>query len=69
MFSTTLGMMPIDPVLLRVGKSFNLPTRQTVAKICIPAMVNPVIIGRAPRRGSLGAAGRVGATLRRARYE
>ncbi len=44
-FSTTLGMILINPVLIRVGKSFNLATRQMIAKIYIPAMVNPVITG------------------------
>ena len=44
-FSTALGMILINPVLLRVGKSFNLGGWQTVTKIYIPAMVNPVITG------------------------
>ena len=44
-FSTALGMILINPVLLRVGKSFNLSGWQTVTKIYIPAMVNPVITG------------------------
>ena len=44
-FSTALGMILINPVLLRVGKSFNLNRWQTVIKIYIPAMVNPVITG------------------------
>ena len=44
-FSTALGMILINPVLLRVGKSFNLSGWQTVIKIYIPAMVNPVITG------------------------
>ena len=44
-FTTALGMLLINPVLIRVGKSFNLTTRQMVAKIYIPAMVNPVITG------------------------
>ena len=44
-FSTALGMILINPVLLRVGKSFNLGQWQTVTKIYIPAMVNPVITG------------------------
>ena len=44
-FSTALGMILINPVLLRVGKSFNLNQWQTVIKIYIPAMVNPVITG------------------------
>ena len=44
-FSTALGMILINPVLLRVGKSFNLNRWHTVTKIYIPAMVNPVITG------------------------
>jgi len=44
-FATTLGMILINPVLLRVGKSFNLSKWQTVTKIYLPAMVNPVIVG------------------------
>jgi len=44
-FSTALGMILINPVLLRVGQSFNLNRWQTVVKIYIPAMVNPVITG------------------------
>lgn len=44
-FSTALGMVLINPVLLRVGRSFNLARWQMVAKIYIPAMVNPVITG------------------------
>jgi ABC-type nitrate/sulfonate/bicarbonate transport system permease component len=44
-FSTTLGMVLINPVLLRVGRSFNLSTWQTITKIYVPAMVNPVIVG------------------------
>ena len=44
-FSTALGMILINPVLLKVGKSFNLGHWQTVTKIYIPAMVNPIITG------------------------
>jgi ABC-type nitrate/sulfonate/bicarbonate transport system permease component len=44
-FTTTLGMMLINPVLVKVGKSFNLSHWQMVRKIYIPAMVNPVITG------------------------
>jgi len=44
-FSTTLGMLLINPVLLRVGKSFQLNQWQTITKIYLPAMVNPVIVG------------------------
>lgn len=44
-FSTTLGMVLINPVLLRVGQSFNLKRRQMVSMIYIPAMINPIITG------------------------
>jgi ABC-type nitrate/sulfonate/bicarbonate transport system permease component len=44
-FTTALGMILINPVLIRVGKSFNLSTRQMIMKIYVPAMVNPVITG------------------------
>lgn len=44
-FTTALGMILINPVLIRVGKSFNLSQWQMVSKIYIPAMINPVITG------------------------
>lgn len=44
-FTTSLGMLLINPVLIRVGKSFNLGSWQMVSKIYVPAMVNPVITG------------------------
>lgn len=44
-FTTVLGMILINPVLIRVGKSFNLSRWQMIAKIYMPAMVNPVITG------------------------
>ena len=44
-FSTTLGMLLIDRVLIRVGRSFNLTTWQMVGKIYLPAMVGPVVVG------------------------
>ncbi len=44
-FSTTLGMMLISPVLLRVGQTFSLTRRQMVSKIYMPSMVNPIITG------------------------
>lgn len=44
-FTTTLGMTLINPVLIRVGRSFNLSRWQMVSKIYVPAMVNPVITG------------------------
>jgi ABC-type nitrate/sulfonate/bicarbonate transport system permease component len=44
-FTTTLGMLLINPVLIKVGRSFNLSKWQMTAKIYVPAMVNPVITG------------------------
>jgi ABC-type nitrate/sulfonate/bicarbonate transport system permease component len=44
-FSATAGMLMINPVLIRVGQSFNLTRWQMVSKIYLPAMVNPVIVG------------------------
>ena len=44
-FTTTLGMILINPVLIRVGRSFNLGRLQMITKIYIPAMLNPVITG------------------------
>ena len=44
-FTTALGMILINPVLIRVGRSFNLSKWQMISKIYVPAMVNPVITG------------------------
>jgi len=44
-FTTALGMILINPVLIKVGRSFNLSKWQMIAKIYVPAMVNPVITG------------------------
>lgn len=44
-FTTALGMALINPVLIKVGRSFNLSTRQMVTKVYMPAMINPVITG------------------------
>ncbi len=44
-FTTTLGMLLINPVLIRVGKSFSLSKWQMIQKIYVPAMINPVITG------------------------
>jgi ABC-type nitrate/sulfonate/bicarbonate transport system permease component len=44
-FSATAGILMINPVLIRVGQSFNLTRRQMISKIYLPAMVNPVIVG------------------------
>ena len=43
--STTAGMLAINPVWLRVGRSFHLTRWQTIAKIYLPAMVRPVVTG------------------------
>lgn len=43
--STMLGMFLINPVLIRVGRSFNLSRWQMVTKIYAPSMINPVITG------------------------
>ncbi len=44
-FATILGMLLINPVLIKVGRSFNLSQWQMITKIYVPAMVNPVITG------------------------
>ena len=44
-FCTTLGMILISPVLIKVGRSFNLTWSQMVTKIYLPSMHNPVITG------------------------
>ena len=43
--STTAGMLSINPVWLRVGRSFHLTRWQTVTKVYLPAMVRPVVTG------------------------
>ena len=44
-FSTILGMILINPVLIKVGRTFNLSRWQMVSKIYMPAMVNPIVVG------------------------
>lgn len=44
-FATILGMVIMNPVFARVGKSFNLSRWQMIAKIYMPAMVSPIIVG------------------------
>ena len=44
-FSTALGMMLINPVLLRVGRAFHLSGWQMTTKIYLPAMLGPVVVG------------------------
>src|SRR5262249_62350542 len=43
--STAAGMRQIDPVLIRVGRSFRLNTWQMVTKIYLPAMRAPIVNG------------------------
>ncbi|MDN5925848.1 MAG: ABC transporter permease [Hyphomicrobiales bacterium] len=43
--SVAAGIRSIDPVLIRVGRSFRLSTWQTVAKIYVPAIREPIING------------------------
>jgi len=44
-FTTVLGMALISPVLIKVGKSFNLSKWNMISKVYMPAMINPVITG------------------------
>jgi ABC-type nitrate/sulfonate/bicarbonate transport system permease component len=39
------GMREIDPVLVRVGRSFRLSTSQMVRKVYLPAMREPIVNG------------------------
>lgn len=43
--SVASGVRQVDPVLLRVGRSFNLSILQTVRKIYLPALVPPIATG------------------------
>ncbi len=43
--SVASGVRQVDPVLLRVGRSFNLTMLQTVRKIYLPALVPPIATG------------------------
>ena len=43
--SAAAGMRQIDNVLIRVGRSFRLNTRQMVTKIYLPAMRQPIVNG------------------------
>ena len=43
--SVASGVRQVDPVLLRVGRSFNLSLLQTVRKIYLPALVPPIATG------------------------
>jgi len=43
--SVASGVRQVDPVLLRVGRSFHLSLLQTVRKIYLPALVPPIATG------------------------
>jgi ABC-type nitrate/sulfonate/bicarbonate transport system permease component len=43
--SAAAGMREINPVLIRVGRSFRASTAQMIAKVYLPAMREPVING------------------------
>jgi NitT/TauT family transport system permease protein len=43
--SVAAGVRLVDPVLLRVGRSFNLTTAQMVRMIYLPALVPPIATG------------------------
>jgi NitT/TauT family transport system permease protein len=43
--SVASGVRQVDPVLLRVGRSFHLSLLQTVRKIYLPALVPPIGTG------------------------
>jgi NitT/TauT family transport system permease protein len=43
--SVAAGMRRIDPVLIRVGRSFRLDARQMAMKIYLPAMRHPIVNG------------------------
>ncbi|HEY5964287.1 MAG TPA: ABC transporter permease subunit [Xanthobacteraceae bacterium] len=43
--SVAAGMRQIESVLIRVGRSFRLSTRQMVTKIYLPAMREPIVNG------------------------
>jgi len=43
--SVIAGVRQVDPVLLRVGRSFQLTLAQTIAKIYLPALLPPIATG------------------------
>ncbi len=43
--SVATGVRQVDPVLLRVGRSFNLNLGQTIRKIYFPSLVSPIATG------------------------
>lgn len=44
-FATVLGMLLINPVHIRVGRSFNVARRYMVTKIYVPSMISPLMVG------------------------
>ncbi len=44
-FATMLGMVLVNPVHLRVGRSFNISRRHLITKVYIPSMIGPLMIG------------------------
>lgn len=43
--SAAAGMRQIDPVLIRVGRSFRASTQQMIVKVYLPAMREPIVNG------------------------
>ena len=43
--SIAVGVRGVDPVLLRVGRSFRLNAWQLVCKIYLPALLPPIVVG------------------------
>jgi ABC-type nitrate/sulfonate/bicarbonate transport system permease component len=44
-FATILGMLLINEVHLRVGRSFNISWRHMITKIYVPSMISPLMVG------------------------
>jgi len=43
--STTAGLLQVDPVLVRVARSYNLSTWQVIRKVYLPAVRGPIVTG------------------------
>ncbi|MDA1323896.1 MAG: ABC transporter permease [Proteobacteria bacterium] len=43
--NTYVGMLEIPPVMIKVGKSFNLTRWQMVQKIYVPSLYRPIVVG------------------------
>jgi ABC-type nitrate/sulfonate/bicarbonate transport system permease component len=43
--STAAGILQVDPVLVRVARSYNLTTWQVIRKVYLPAVRGPIITG------------------------